>query len=467
MKIVVFKMMDTREAEDTEQSTAERKLWDDTINLVLSGIGTLYSNYFDTFSQQTDFRNTWAVFIRYLEGLLTRRSFEVNTTVFKVLGSVLEKVGGPEKLDSGSKEEVWRMWSSQGVNLVENIIEGTRSGIQDTLTAFVDAFKPLYRLLEPTIDAQVIQNTLDIFHDCISYPDSPAYFQDTEILTPLQAAILNSMQIVRTDIPQVPTLMLKSLSHFSTIAYHADELPPPKNPKQVRPSYIALAVFSMKQMEHVSLSHAQLHSIYTGGALQEVLRSLKVPISLKYDFCPQNGGKKSFGLWRNATNHALAILRVTLPAMEKIEIQHQGPIWEQVADLVSSVVYVKSRRLGDLATAEADEAFDIDAFAKFRALIIPSLGRPVVPENAIIKYVLNVYSASLLYKVDADSRKLPANLDAMKLVGAGSTSELELQRRRKMSYVCIDELMNLSRIAVGGKYSTSRKVYWILFFSLY
>lgn len=444
--------MATEESEDSEQSAAERKLWDDTVNLVLAGIGTLYSNYFDIFSQQVDFRNTWAVFIRYLEGLLTRNSYEVNTTVFRVLASVLEKVGGPEKLDTEGKDEVWRMWSSQGVNLVSDIPEGSRSGIQDTLTAFVEAFKPLYKLLEPTIDASIVQKTFDILHECILYPDSPAYFQDIDVLTPLQASILNAMHLIRTDIPQVPTLMLKKLSYLSTIAYFTDKLPPPKNPKQVRPSYIALAVFAMKQMENVSLSHVSQPGIYIDGALEQVLKSLKVPIALKYDFSPPKAGKKPLYLWRNATYTALAILRQALPAMGHLVIEdnHQGAIWDQVADLVSSVVHVKSERLGDLASNDDDESFDIDAFEKFRVLILPSLGRPVVPQEAVVNYVLNVYRASLLYRVDSDP-VADANKVGIGMIGVGRTSELELQRRRRMSYVCIDELMSLFAVNDGGE----------------
>ena len=455
LKIVVFKMMKTREAEDIDQSTPEHKLWDDTINLVLGGIGTLYSNYFDMFSQQTDFQHSWAVFVCYLEGLLSRRSYEVNTTVFKVLRSVLEKVGNPHRLDAESKNEAWRMWSSQGINLVEGLPEGSRSGVQDTLTAFVEVFKPLYAILEPTIDGPVIQRTLEILRDCVLYPDSPAYFQDIDILTPLQAAILDAMRIIRTDISGVPALMLKMLSSFSTIAYSVDNLSTSKNPKQNKPSYIALAVFSMKQMEHVSLSHIGQPGVYTDGALEQVIKSLKIPISLKYDFHPPKVGKKPLCLWRNATQTALAILYQALPAMEHLSIEdhHQGAIWEQVAALVSSVVHVTSEKQQPLATSDDDESFDIDAFVKFRGLIIPALGKTVVPEEAIAKYALNVFRASLLYEVDPGLAEVPTEVDkvGIRIVQIGKTSELELRRRRRMSYVCIDELMSLFSIKEGGE----------------
>ena len=473
LKIVVFKMMDPREVEEAESisqpSAQEQKSWNDTVNLVLGGIGTLYSNYFEIFSQQTDFRNTWTVFIKYLDGLLRRKSFDVNTTVFKVLASVLERVGGPENLSTENKEEVWKMWSSQGINLVEDISEGTRNGIQDTLTAFVDTFKPLYRLLEPTINAEIIEMTLDALSDCLLYPDSPAYFQDNEVLTPLQAAILNGIQVIRTDTPQVPTLMLKKLSYFSAIAFSASTLPPPKNPKQVRPSYIALASASMKQIEHICLKHVGEPEIYIEGALEEVLRSLRVPIALKYDFnLPSKIARKTpVSLWRNATNTTLAILVQALPSMDNLFIAdtHQGPIWSQIAGLVASIVHVKSEKIEDPITIEADEEYDINAFRQLRALIIPLLGRPVVPEEAVMSYVLNIYRASLLYKVDPDpetEENWTAKQMARRLVAreSGRTSELVLQKRKKMSYVCVDELLDLFAVEEESMCPVWRKIYY-------
>ncbi|KAI5808843.1 hypothetical protein DFH27DRAFT_509927 [Peziza echinospora] len=464
LAIVVFKMMDTREAEGADQSASERKLWDDTINLVLGGIGVLYSNYFDIFSQQTDFKNTWTVFIGYLEGLLARRSFEVNTTVFKVLANVLDKVGGPEKLSAESKDEVWRMWSSQGVRLVDGLPEGARSGIQDTLTAYVDAFKPLYKLLEPAIDANIVEKTLSLLTECVLYPDSPPYFQDTEILTPLQAAILGAMQIIRTDVPEVPTLMLKCLAGFSTVAYFVDKLPPPPPPppaskstnRQVRPTYVALAAFSMKQIEDVSLQHCAEPEIYR-AALEEVLRALNVSIKLKYEFVQAKPGRKPLSLWRNATNTTLSILGKALPAMDALNVEphYQAQIWKEIAAFAAYVVYVDSEKVEDGEVLRADEEFDIDAFGKLRGLIIPSMGRGVVPEEAIARYLVSVYRASLLYKVDiADPTLVGGSPNLQELAeksasGRGKTSDLELQKRRRMSYVCVDELLDLFSVGKG------------------
>jgi len=64
---------------------------------------------------------------------------------------------------------------------------------------------------------------------------------------------------------------------------------------------------------------------------------------------------------------------------------------------------------------------------------------------------LNIYRASLLYEVDPGLAEKPTEVDKIgaRLVKVGKTSELELRRRRRMSYVCIDELMNLFSIKEG------------------
>src|SRR5436305_1169187 len=99
LNIVVFKMMrsDPKVFEEKAQESGDhRKQWDETITLVLGGIGTLYTNYFQIFSLQVDFEKTWKVFIEYLRSLLQWRSFEVTTNVFKELTRILVKAANSE-----------------------------------------------------------------------------------------------------------------------------------------------------------------------------------------------------------------------------------------------------------------------------------------------------------------------------------------------------------------------------------
>ncbi|KAH0603788.1 uncharacterized protein H6S33_007447 [Morchella sextelata] len=452
LKIVVFKMMGINPAPaptgsdvGVKAKTSEFKQWDDTINLVLSGIGTLYSNYFDIFAQQSEFRNTWSVFIHYLENLLSRRSFEVNTNVFTVLKHVLEKVSQPEKLDQANREDVWRMWSGQGIKLVEGNVETSRTGIQETLTAYVDSFKPLYRLLEPTLDAEMAGRTLAIMRECIIFPDAPSYFQDIDILTPLQAVILEVVQLLRTDIPDVPSLVLKQISEFSTVAYDTN-LHAGIDKKGVRiPTYIALATQSMKIIETVTLQHIENREIYSSGALKSVLEALGVPISLKYNFAPQTTSSvKRPSQWIPATTVVLRILTRALAAMDSLEIAEEK-VWELVIQIIGSVVSADTTSGVGEVTLQMDEDFDISSFKQLRELVVPRLGRSVVPDKVVNEYVRSVVRSSLLYGI-GDLDMDGGALEGLKRRRRGITSELVLERRVRMSYVCLDELFELSKI---------------------
>lgn len=457
LKIVVFKMMnispvsvDPEVVVGQKGKTSEFKQWDDTINLVLSGIGTLYSNYFDIFTQQSEFRNTWSVFIKYLENLLARKSFEVNTNVFTVLKHVLEKVSRPEKLDHESREDVWRMWSDQGVKLVEGNVETSRTGIQETLTAYVDAFKPLYRLLEPTLDVEMAGKTLSLMRECITFPDAPAYFQDVDMLTPLQAVILEVVQLLRTDLPGVPSLVLKQVSEFSTVAYNTKLQNKPERKGGRVPTYIALATQSMKIMESVALKHIENTEIYSSGALQTALEALGVPIGLKYNFAPTT---KRPSQWIPATKVVLSILQRALPAMDSlnVEVKDQGVVWELIVKIIGSVVSANSTGV-DEAILVADENFDITSFRELRELIIPSLGRTVVPDSVVAAYVQSILRSSLLYEIgDLEMPSDDGILECLKKRRHGKTSELVLERRVRMSYVCLDELFELSKVKDDGK----------------
>lgn len=448
--------MDDTEGDTSKTRAAERKQWDDTINLVLNGIGTLYTNYLDVFAKQSEFCNTWSVFVRYLEGLLGRRSFEVNTTVFTVLRRVLEKVEKPENLDSASLRDVWRMWSGQGVKLVEGNMETSRTGIQETLTAYVSSFKPLYRLLEPTLDVEIVGKTLSLLRECTIFPDAPAYFQDIDTVTPLQAVILEVIRVIRTDIPGVPSSILSRVAELSTLAYKKGQNIPQSTKVRV-PTYIALATQSMEMMEKVSSRHVESEEIYSSGALQAVFAALQVPISLKYDFAPATSTTKRPSQWIPATKVVLSILYKVLPAMDKLRVdeEHQRQIWKLIVDIIGSVVAANTTQV-EGATLKSDEAFDIDSFRQFRGLIIPPLGRPVVPDSVIASYVKSIFRSSFLYDIDdLDQPSEDASLESLRVRKNGKTSELKLVRRSRVSYVCLDELLSLSAVRDGGEYRVS------------
>ncbi|KAA8909144.1 guanine nucleotide exchange factor in Golgi transport N-terminal-domain-containing protein [Sphaerosporella brunnea] len=449
LKIVVFKMMNINPKELAMESDSEsdRKNWDETIKLILSGIGTLYSNYFEVFAQQEDFSHTWTVFVRYLEDLLTRKSFGVSTAVFQVVSRVLARVGHPENLTVESRQEIWRLWSSQGVKLVEGI-DKSGNGVQETLGAYVQSYQALYRLIEPTLTADTVRPMLEILRECILFPDAPPYFQDIDMITPLQASILEVIRLTRTDIEGVPSLLLKQLAEFSTIAFSQSRVAISGKGSRV-PSCIALSMQSISQLEAIAIKHIEDPEIYVSSALAVVLAALEVPIGLKYDFAPASVPKgKCPNLWIHPTRAALAIIKAALPAMDRLDVPDdtKREIWETIVKVVSSVLKADNNSHVDEAALRKDETLDIEAFREVRKLIIPKLGGTVVPEQTALSYVEAVFWSSMLHRLTGVPTEAEEWLTAR---NQGSTSELVTERRHRMGYVCIDELFDLTAVGAG------------------
>ncbi|KAI5819735.1 hypothetical protein BZA77DRAFT_303393 [Pyronema omphalodes] len=455
LKIVVFKMMNINPKDlamdsDTE---ADRKNWDETIKLILGGIGTLYSNYFEVFTQQESFSHTWSVFIKYLNNLLTRRSFGVSTTVFQILSRVLARVGHPENLSKESREEVWQLWSNQGVKLVQDI-PNSGNGVQETLEAYAHSYKTLYRLLEPTLTVEIVEKTLQILKDCLLYPDAPPYFQDIDMVTPLQSSILELIKLIRTDIPGVPPLILQYLAEFGTIAFSPERLA--ITGKGVRvPTCIAMSIQSTTHLETIALNHISDPEIYISGSLSTALNALFIPINLKYDFRPPSLSKnKRLNLWTHPTKSVLAIVKKALPAMDDLDIpaEIQKSVWASIVSILGAILAARNNSGINEELLRKDEALDIAAFHEIRSLIIPSLGRPAVPDETIQNYVSAVFWCSLLYRVPGMAISSSNNIGEK---DKGSTDELLLERRKNIAYVCIDELFSLSSLSLSYAQSKS------------
>lgn len=446
MTTVVFKMMGIDQPEDTKSQATERKSWNDTINLVLEGIGTLYAHYFEIFCEQSEFHNTWKVFLQYLENLLKRNSYEVNAMIFKVLAQVLDKVPSPDKL-GGCLQDTWMMWSSQGQKIAEGDMDGPGSGIQDCLTAYMSAFKPLYRLIEPTITLEIVEKSLDLFRECILFPDAPAYFQDLEFLTPLQAAVAENLQLIQTTGKEIPQLYLKKVSGFVLFPYLGPSTLTKNAAKGSKPlSYVALSILAMQILENTVRKHSLEPEIYESGALSSVLTSLSHPILLKYNFPPSAKPTKWQPTWQRATTATITILQTTLAgASLSLPISPSAR-----ADIVHKAVTICDAILKATPPASIPdeiitqhESFDQTHFTELRELLVPALQADYVTTEIIEDYARAVYANSILFPtVDDPDEVLRVVKSTQPTWGAklGYTGDAVPRKRSALAYECYDEL---------------------------
>ncbi|KAK6495314.1 hypothetical protein TWF481_003339 [Arthrobotrys musiformis] len=373
LNIVVFKMMSTTETLLQEGSlpAPERKQWDETVVLILKGTSNLYSNFLNVFQLLSSFEVIWSTYIKYLRHLLDWRSFEVTKTVYRELARLLEKAAASEEIAVGSKREAWDLWAKQGRGLVEEIEGGSQNNSQETLTAFINAFKPLYKLMGTITSTADIEQALGVFRDCMLYPELPAYFFDVETLSALQSAILESVKAIDTTSTEWTSLVLKELAFLSRLPYRGVS---GGDGKSRKPSYVAVSSTILSGLAGLCLKHAGSGDIYDSRAVSAALQALCEPIRLKYKFYPGATTRKE-ALWIQATKVALTILKDLIPILDKMElgVEVRVGIWEDVVDIACGIVSADCDD-EDVDVVLKDEEFDIGAFREVRGLVIPRLG---------------------------------------------------------------------------------------------
>ncbi|KAF3909903.1 hypothetical protein ABW21_db0209404 [Orbilia brochopaga] len=423
---------------------SELKQWDETVVLILKGTSNLYTNFLSVFQLLSSFDAIWSKYIQYARHLLDWRSFEVTKTVYKELARLLEKATSSDDVAVSSKREAWDLWATQGICLVEGIDKDGPNSSQETLTAFTNAFRPLYKLMGSITSTSDIQQALSVFRNCMLYPELPAYFFDVEQLSALQLSILDSMRAISTDSTEWTSLLLKEFAFLSRLPYHAVAA---RDSKSRKPSYVAVSSTILASLASLCLKHARSGAdIYDSGAVADVLRALCEPMDLKYEFRTGLTMKKEM-LWIQATRVSLAILSDLIPILDTmvdLQTDVKTAIWENIIGIACAMVTAKCDD-EDVETVLRDEEFDMASFKVMRELIIPRLGRQSTPRVAE-RYVESIFNASLLYKVqdgelDISFKEPAARLKAEPLFGC--TSDLVLGRRARMSYACLDELFEL------------------------
>src|SRR5947209_20166505 len=112
-------------------------------------------------------------------------------------------------------------------------------------------------------------------------------------------------------------------------------------------------------------------------------------------------------------------------------------IWNEAVKVICGIVTANNKEVSE-PNLMKDESFDIQKFHKLRNILIPRLGRPIVPRTTLVTFVNCIFQASLLYAIsrtemEFDIADRPEEWRPLN----GSTVDLNLERRSRMSYVCL------------------------------
>ena len=444
---VIFRLLSSIEAQltatnhlNSSMSDKDKTGWNETTVVVLSGITNLLSGYLDILSADHTFGSSWQALLSHFKSLLEFQVLDISTAIFKALRQILSKgnVTATKNFDKAAIDLAWGLWS-QSLPEINAEKSDKRFDNQEYLLAYVSALSEIYRLIEQDLDVDRVERMLVLLRQAIQEANAATYTADIEYLTPLQAQVLESLKMIRTDIKGAPSALISQAADFVALAYE----PKVSNERQ-QATYVALSKAAMTLSEALILSHSSDLDIYTRGALSSCLVALGKPIVLKYSFPITT---KSISPWRQATTSSLAILKATIPVLIKQNPKEKAtrPIWSAIVTISNSITTADCNNALEASDIKSDQDFDISSFLTLRDLITPSLGSPAIPDKTRRAYTESLFHMSLIHapqpgELPAANQELLASFCQPR---KGRTIDPTPSPRSKMSYICFDELVSL------------------------
>ncbi|KAG0164957.1 hypothetical protein DFQ30_009163 [Apophysomyces sp. BC1015] len=430
------------------RDTADKQ-WDETKDLVLTGISGIFRDFLSQLHKLPSFKRAWSLLLAHLEDSCLRSSQEVSLASIKSFRNILTLPSGFEA--DQAVIDLWRdAWSSWEVigngimaakegrdteehggkrknslepelhSLTLSLFSSSAAPIsddftQDTLAAYVNMFKELYRVISSTFDIDDVGSLLSVLRNLLVYSTSPQYRPDIDNLSPLQEAVLEVIQILDMSCPGVPPLVLMDLSEYMTLAFLSPQDEGQKSKGYIPPSqrkfstvtYIALNKKCSKMVSELFTTHVNNLALYTEGVFERIIGSYGLPMKLKYDCPPSHKhGDDKTPLWKAATTGLLEVLQIGLKTLqsfgEDVSTERLTGVWRTLVDIFEGSLLSPSTPQPSMTIEEldVDEHFDISVLSVIQTDIVPYIGQPRVPSEVIQKLVNVIRESSQLYYVD-------------------------------------------------------------------
>ncbi|KAI9722317.1 MAG: hypothetical protein M1812_001789 [Candelaria pacifica] len=449
LKTVIFKMMATNSRNHQRDSSSgdpkalhHSGAWNETTTLIIEGVVGLFANYLEVFAQQEDFPSTWQSLIKYLKGLLDRRSPKLNASIYSAMEQLLAKIENLQTIGQPSVDLVYELWVKQ-VPASKDTASDSKDGNQDALVNHIKMFKELYRLLEHGLTPTRANDILGTLQESLQCSNMPNHSTANESLTPLQVQIMDVLCNFRTDLPGVPSAMLLLLSKSVDLAF-----PQPSKDDVVKEiAFVAFSKASIKILQTTLVRHKEEVDIYESKAVVVSLEALIRPIAAKYYLPPEARSPPS---WRLATPAAIDIIQATLPVVRSpaTDARVREGYWKQVISIIEAVIAAESPHTLSSAEIATDQDFDVESFDRLRRLISPDLGAVTVSDTLRRDFAGHLFSISIIHEPALGELPKPGKelLEGLYKSRLGRTYNPPPARRSRISYACLDELFALVAI---------------------
>ncbi|KAK3700698.1 hypothetical protein QZH41_015645 [Actinostola sp. cb2023] len=415
------------------RDTAEKQ-WAETRVLTMNGVARVFNTRRQTLAALDEFPRAWALLLEFIESAALSKSSEVALAALK---SFQEMVHDSSENNDADKEEMdiqmlldparaakardklkvkpkfyeeaedlnlwmnaWKVWCDVGMaSLCNSSFTQTRVDpegktvttkiypTQPYITALVQIVPNLFRRIYNRFGLADLHKLSKILQACVRMPvpadQSPFLvpsFQDT-VLTPLQHAILDVVDILREPLPNskgsvldiasqpmYPTLfvLLVDFMNCACIPPIADDAVSVGKKKEW--VILELTPFSEKCLDVVvELYRVSVNktAVIEEKVMEKIIKALRTPMGLKYDCSSQT-------TWKLAVNSLLTILRIGLPVALNNPASFSS-MWYELASCLEDFLFSEKTPpdTQSLEQHQQDEELDIKLLRMIQEDILP------------------------------------------------------------------------------------------------
>ena len=406
--------------------------WNETAVIIIKGVSKLITQNLETLIASSNFVDMWSQLIGYYQGLLDREVLDVSTAVFAGTTKILTEIEDIDRLGKSSLAKAWGLWrASTPVFHADTTF--AKVGNQESITAYLDWLHQMCRLMGGEMVLDQVKTIIERLRSCVVNSDVVAYSADIDKMTTVQRYALESLRLIRTDIPGALPELIRAIAGFVVLAYQGER-------GEKEQTYVALSKSAMDLLRSCITDHIRIGQIRDCKLLAQAIDALVIPIQLKYVW--RKEGKEP-PPWKKATTTAIAILETSIPAFE--QVPDDLGFWNSVIEIGNGIISAAHIFYASPTTVPKDQDFDISAYTRVRQLITPLLGLASIPDVTRRAYTASLFHNSIVHAPHPDDLSRPGQdlLQGLQSVHIGRTQDLPSTPRAKLSYLLLDELFHL------------------------
>ncbi|KAM6137888.1 protein MON2 homolog isoform 1-T1 [Pterocles gutturalis] len=315
---------------------------------------------------------------------------------------------------------------------------------QPFLTALIQIFPALYQHIKTGFSMDDLQKLGVILHSAVSVPISsdaspfilPSYTE--AVLTSLQEAVLTALDVLQKAIcVGSESMQIMYPAIFDQLLAFVEFSCKPPQYGQLETKHIANAKYN--QAEWVALNYVPFaerslevvvdlyqktachKAVVTEKVLQNIIKTLRIPLSLKYS-CP------SESTWKLAVSSLLKVLSIGLPvARQHASSGKFDSMWPELANTFEDFLFTKSTPPDNLSIQEfqKNESIDVEVVQLISTEILPYAN--FIPKEFVGQIM------TMLNKGSIHSQS-----------SSFTEAEIDIRMREEFSKVCFETLLQFS-----------------------